>query len=122
MTSAISTIIAKGLGDTTLMSRPPLKTTSSSSPRVFINAPSDSGTRQDNPWRVPRRLPAIAVRMTIPQTAYIVPPEVSVSVVRAARHERADENTRRTRMHVERMGTMLRGTRWNARGASREFT
>ena len=47
--SAISTIIAKSVGEITPRSRPMLSTISSITPRVFISAPKAAALRQPNP-------------------------------------------------------------------------
>jgi hypothetical protein len=44
----------------------------------------------------PSRLSAIAVRMTIPQIAYSVPPEISVSVVRSPVNTKKSGSSRTT--------------------------
>lgn len=94
VTCAISTIIANRLGEATRVSRPPSRTPSSSSPRVSINAPSDSASRQDNR---PRSASASSAsgeheeERKQQDDGRVTQAYGERDVVRAARHERADE-------------------------------
>ncbi len=72
VTIAISTIMVKSADEMTPMSSPIFKTTSSISPRVFINIQTAPASRQGMPLRrapkvAPPNLPATATTMMSPQ-------------------------------------------------------
>src|SRR5687768_752263 len=101
VTSAINTIIANSVGDSTPISRPTFRITSSISPRVFIKAPSDRASRHDIPVAFaatadPKNFPAIATRITMAQMPQRVLPDISVSVVRSPVKTKKSGNSRTT--------------------------
>src|SRR6185503_9701737 len=79
VTRAIRTIIANRVGEMTFRSRPMLRTTSSSRPRVFIRIPRAAASRGEEPVeraarKVPPNLPAEATRMMTPHTSHCSAP------------------------------------------------
>lgn len=77
VTSVITTIMAKSVGEMTLRSSPMLRTMSSISPRVFISVPRAAALRQPRPvsraaTKVPPNFPTVATRMISPQMNHLV--------------------------------------------------
>ena len=127
--NAISTSIAKSVGEITPKSRPMFMTISSLRPRVFMSVPRDAESR--HPMRAPRaatrvppNFPSVAIRIIKPQTNQFCHPDISPICVRIPVNAKKAGSSRivtesRSRilssMVPGRYGTRLRTPRWIAR-------